>query len=65
MTKIKMKEKKRKRKSQKIEVRVSEEFKNKVKQKALLYCEGNLSEYILSALENYKPRREDLEIKNL
>lgn len=64
MTDIKMKKKKRKSKDVKIEVRVDKVYKNGLKQKALLYCDGNLSEFILCALDNYVPRREDLEIKN-
>jgi len=64
MTNIKMKRIEKTRKSEKIEIRVSKEYKNKLKQKALLYCEGNLSAFITTALNNYVPRREDLEIEN-
>lgn len=61
---IRLKKKKSKRKTAKLEVRVSPEFKNKLKQKALLYCDGNLSDFILCALENYEMKRKDLEIKS-
>ena len=63
MTEINIKHKKRRRKETKIEVRVTEEFKNNLKKKALLYCKGNVSEYIINALENYWPSKDDLEIK--
>ena len=61
---IRLKKKKTKRKTHKIEVRVSLDFKNILKQKALLYCGGNLSEYILAALSNYEIKGKDLEEKS-
>ena len=56
-----LKKKKRCRKDCKIEVRLTKELKNKIKVKALLYTDGNISELVLNALEKYVPRREDLE----
>lgn len=58
------KNKTKRRKGAKIEMRVSKEYKNKLKQKALLYNKGNLSKLITVALEDYFQMREDLEIKN-
>lgn len=36
---------------------------NKIKQKANIYCEGNISEYILYAALNFVPGKEDFEIE--
>jgi hypothetical protein len=33
----------------------------RIQQRADLYCEGNLSEYVLFAALNFVPRREDFE----
>ena len=44
-----------------IGVRCTKEVKNKIKQKASLYSEGNISEWILYAAANFVPSGEELE----
>jgi len=41
--------------------RVNEIEFNKIKLKANLYCNGNISNWLASAALNYKPNREELE----
>lgn len=49
------------KKTEFIGLRMSLEDKNKIFQRALLYTEGNLSEFILYAALNYTISREDLD----
>ena len=51
------------KKSEFIGLRVSVEELNRIKQRALLYCEGNMSEFILYACLNYEIKEKDLEQK--
>lgn len=48
-------------KSERIDLRVSKEIKNKIRQKAALYTNGKLSEYILYAALNFVASIEDFE----
>jgi len=42
-------------------LRISEKEQNAIKIKANLYTEGNVSEWILYASTNYRPKKEELE----
>jgi len=44
-----------------IAARVTEREFNKIKLKAGLYCEGNLSEWVASAAMNYNPAKGEIE----
>ena len=48
-------------KNRKIEARVSEDQYNQIHRSSLLYCEGNVSEFIAYAALNFVPNKEDLE----
>lgn len=48
-------------KSERIDLRLTKSQKAKLKQKATLYCEGNMAEWVLYAALNFVPGREDLE----
>jgi len=47
--------------TKKVESRVTEEEKNYIRTKALLYCEGNESEFIRYAALNFVPEKQDIE----
>lgn len=49
------------KKSEFIGLRCSLEDLNKIRQRALIYCEGNISEFILYAALNYHISRKDLD----
>lgn len=49
------------KKSEFIGLRLSLEDLNKIRQRALLYCEGNISEFILYSALNYTISRKDLD----
>jgi hypothetical protein len=51
------------KKTEFIGLRMSKEDKNKIMQRALLYCEGNISEFLLYAALNYEISRKDLDMK--
>ena len=51
------------KKSEFIGLRLSLEDLNKIRQRALLYCEGNISEFMLYAAINYTISRKDLDEK--
>jgi len=40
--------------------RVTEAEYNKIKLRAGLYCEGNISDWVVSAALNYEPRKEHM-----
>lgn len=44
-----------------IRIRCTEQDKKLIKLKASLYCDGNLSEYMLYTALNYQPVTEDFE----
>lgn len=48
-------------KNERIDLRLTKAHKNKIKQKAELYCEGNVAEYMLYASLNFVPGKEDFE----
>jgi hypothetical protein len=48
-------------KTVRMELRCKPSEKNRVQQKANIYTEGNLSEYILFASLNFVPSKEDFE----
>ena len=48
-------------KKHQLNIRVSQEQKNFLKSKALLYTEGNVSEYLIYAALNFVPSKEDFE----
>ncbi len=48
-------------KNERIDLRLTKAQKNKIKQKAELYCEGNVAEYVLYASLNFVPGKEDFE----
>jgi len=50
-----------KNKSLTISVRCRQEDANKIKQKANIYCDGNISEYLTFAALNFVPGQEDFE----
>ena len=52
-------------KSKMIAFRCTEEEFNEIKIKANIYCEGNISEYILYTSVNYEVNYEDLEAPEL
>lgn len=53
--------KQNKNKVSRISARCTQEEENKVQQKANIYTEGNLSEYVLFAALNFVPSKEDFE----
>ena len=48
-------------KSERFIFRCTEEEKNQIMRKALLYTEGNVSEYILFAAKEFVPDKDDFE----
>lgn len=52
--------KEKKTKFKRIEVRASEQEKNDIQLKANLYTDGNISEWIIYASMNYKPKKSEL-----
>ncbi len=56
--------KSKKNKTSKISFRCLEEEENKLQQKANIYTDGNLSEYLLFAGLNFVPSKEDFEETN-
>lgn len=48
-------------KTERIALRLTEQENNKVKQKANIYTNGNVSEYMLYASLNFVPSKEDFE----
>ena len=56
-----LKKAKKKNVRQNVTVRMNEEEINRAKQKAELYCEGNLAEWFRYAVQNCTPRRRDLD----
>lgn len=51
------------KKTEFIGMRLSLEDLNRIRQRALLYCEGNISEFMLYAALNYHISRKDLDEK--
>lgn len=49
------------KKTEFVGLRVSQDELNRIKQRALLYCEGNVSEFMLYAALNYEIKEKDLE----
>lgn len=49
------------KKSEFVGLRLSLDDLNKIRQRALLYCDGNISEFILYAALNYTISRKDLD----
>lgn len=50
-----------KAKNEKIQTRCTTAVLNLIKSKANIYCEGNLSEYVIYASLNFVPGKEDFE----
>jgi hypothetical protein len=48
-------------KSERIDLRITKDQKNKIRQKAALYCEGNVAQYVLYASLHFVPGKEDFE----
>jgi len=49
------------KKSEFIGLRLTLKDLNKIRQRSLIYCEGNISEFVLYAALNYTINRKDLE----
>ena len=58
---MRLKRKKAIKKTEFLICRCKKTEKNKIKRKANLYCEGNVSEWLIHASINYLPNKEDLE----
>lgn len=58
---MRLRKKKRNYKTTGITFKLKEREKNKIKQKAALYCEGNVSEWVLYAATNHVPNQNDIE----
>lgn len=48
-------------KESKIEARCTKDERRMIKAKALTYCEGNISEWLIYAALNFVPGKEDLD----
>lgn len=48
-------------KSERLDLRITKKHKNMIRQKAQLYCDGNMAEWVVYASLNFVPGGEDLE----
>lgn len=48
-------------KTSRFDIRLTEENRNKIQTKANLYCEGNVTEYMVYASLHFVPGKEDFE----